>query len=131
MIHVPTAPWAHLIFDLLAWTMGMAGGFALYRWRLRATTAAIAREVGGLYFPVLVAGAAIGAWLSGSLNTMRAAEPVLSHSVAGALAGGIVAVELYKAARGIKGSTGAVFVGSFCIGIVIGRFGCLFAGLAD
>lgn len=131
MIHVPTAPWAHLVFDLLAWSSGAATGFALYRWRLRAMTEEIARKIGGGYFIALALGAACGAWLSGSLNTLRALEPLLSHSVAGALAGGIVAVEVYKAVRGIKGSTGAVFVGSFTVGVVIGRFGCLFAGLPD
>jgi len=56
---------------------------------------------------------------------------VLSHSVVGALVGAIVAVEIYKAIKGVRGSTGGVFVGSFAIGIVVGRFGCLFAGLPD
>lgn len=131
MIHVPTAPWAHLVFDLLAWSSGAATGVAIYRWRLRGMTEAIAQAVGGGYFIALAMGAAGGAWLSGTLNTMRFAEPMLSHSIAGALAGAIVGVEIYKAVRGIKGSTGGVFVGSFSVGVIIGRFGCLFAGLPD
>ena len=45
--------------------------------------------------------------------------------------GAIVGVEIYKALRGVKGSTGGVFVGSFALGVVIGRLGCFFAGLAD
>lgn len=131
MIHVPTAPWAHLAFDLLAWSAGIATGWSLYRWRLRQMTESIAAKVGGGYYAALATGAALGAWLSGSLNTMRAPDPVLSHSIAGALVGAIVGVELYKAARGIKGSTGGVFVGSFSVGVIIGRFGCFFAGLPD
>jgi phosphatidylglycerol---prolipoprotein diacylglyceryl transferase len=49
----------------------------------------------------------------------------------GALVGAIVGVEIYKALRGVRGSTGGVFVGPFALGVVIGRWGCLTAGLAD
>jgi phosphatidylglycerol:prolipoprotein diacylglycerol transferase len=92
MIHVPTAPWAHLIFDLIAWASGTAMGLILYRWQLRAMTSKIAHQVGGGYFAALAGGAATGAWLSGSLNTLRGPVPAFSHSIAGALAGAIVAV---------------------------------------
>ena len=131
LIHVPTAPWAHILFDLAAWTSGGALGFALYRWRLRGETVRVAGAVGRGYFAALVIGAVAGAWLAGSLNTLREAAPALSHSVAGALVGAIIGVEIYKAVRGIKGSTGTVFVGSFALGVVIGRWGCLFTGLSD
>ena len=40
-------------------------------------------------------------------------------------------VEAYKAWRGIKGSTGVVFVGGFAAGCAVGRWGCLFTGLPD
>jgi prolipoprotein diacylglyceryltransferase len=40
-------------------------------------------------------------------------------------------VEIYKALRGIRRSTGGPFVASFSLGVVIGRFGCLFTGLPD
>ncbi len=49
----------------------------------------------------------------------------------GALVGAIVGVEIYKRLRGIKGSTGGPFVGSFTLGVVIGRLGCFFTGLPD
>jgi prolipoprotein diacylglyceryltransferase len=55
----------------------------------------------------------------------------LGHSIAGAIAGGIVTVEIYKLATGITGSTGLPFVGPLAIGIAVGRFGCFFAGLPD
>ena len=88
-------------------------------------------QVGSGYFAALAVSAGLGAWAAGSVNTLRDAAPVLSHSVAGALAGAIIGVEAYKAVRGIKGSTGGVFVGSFTLGVVVGRWGCLFAGLPD
>jgi phosphatidylglycerol---prolipoprotein diacylglyceryl transferase len=131
VIHVPTAPWAHTVFDLAAWSAGAAVGYAIYRWRLSERARVVAGAVGPGYFVSLGLGAAAGAWLSGSFNTLRQAAPALSHSVAGALVGAIVAVELYKAMRGVRGSTGGIFVGSFATGIVVGRWGCLFAGLPD
>jgi phosphatidylglycerol---prolipoprotein diacylglyceryl transferase len=131
MIHVPTAPWAHTAFDLAAWGGGLGLSALLYRWRLRELTQDVARKVDGGYFAALVAGAIPGAWLAGSLNTLRATSPALSHSVVGALVGAIVAVEIYKRLRGVAGSTDGVFVGSFSLGVVIGRFGCFFAGLPD
>ena len=131
MIHVPTAPWAHTLFDLAAWGAGLGLGAALFRWRLRDTAERVARVTGPGYFAALAVGAGLSAWLSGSLNTMQGPAPALSHSVAGALAGAIVGVELYKRIKGIRGSTGGLFVGPFALGVVIGRWGCLFAGLPD
>jgi phosphatidylglycerol:prolipoprotein diacylglycerol transferase len=131
MIHVPTAPWAHTVFDVLAWTSGIATTFLLYRWRLREQAARIAAKVDAGYFVALGAGAIVGGWAAGSLNSLRQTTPVLSHSIAGALVGAIVCVEVYKALRGVRGSTGGVFVGSFAVGTVIGRLGCFFAGLPD
>ena len=131
MIHIPTSPAIHPVFDLAAWACGAATGYALYRWRLREAVKALAVRTGPGYFFSLTAGAVVGAWLAGSLNTLRDIAPTLSHSIAGAMAGAIVAVEIYKAVRGIKGSTGGVFVGSLAVGIIVGRFGCLFSGLPD
>jgi len=83
------------------------------------------------YFLSLALGAVAGAWLAGSFNSMRAVAAAPSHSIAGALAGGILAVEIWKRSRGIRQSTGAIFVLPICIGIIVGRLGCLFAGLPD
>jgi hypothetical protein len=117
--------------DMVAWASGLAMGAALFRWRLRDAAERVAVATGPGYFAALVLGAIPGAWLAGSLNTLQGPAPALSHSVVGALFGAIVGVEIYKAVRGIKGSTGGVFVGSFALGVVIGRWGCLFAGLPD
>jgi phosphatidylglycerol---prolipoprotein diacylglyceryl transferase len=130
-LHIATNPALHILFDLLAW--GSAGLLAhlLYRWRLKAQAARVARAAGPAYLAALAAGAIGGAWAFGSWNTAMMALPHPSHSIAGALAGGIIGVELYKLARGIKGSTGAIWVGPLALGIAVGRWGCLFAGLPD
>ena len=131
MIPVPTNPAYHLLFDALAWGSGMAVGVALYRWRLKNATAKVAEVADAGYFASLAAGAIFGAYLAGSFTFAGQAVFALAHSVAGALVGAIVAVEIYKLARGIRMSTGIVFVGPFAAGVAVGRWGCLFAGLPD
>lgn len=128
---VPSLPGIHLLFDLLGWAAGAGLGLLLYRWRLRGLAERTARAVGPGYAASLAGGAAIGAWLSGSLNTLMSTTPSLSHSVIGALAGAVAGVELYKLARGVRGSTGGLFTGPFALGIAVGRLGCLFQGLTD
>jgi prolipoprotein diacylglyceryltransferase len=130
MISIPTNPNLHILFDLLAWGSAASLGIWLYRWRLHEE-AGIATRTGRLYVVAVAIGAIAGAWGFGSWNTMLSAIPHPSHSIAGALAGAIIAVELYKWARGIRGSTGAIWVGPLALGIAVGRWGCLFAGLGD
>jgi phosphatidylglycerol:prolipoprotein diacylglycerol transferase len=103
----------------------------LYSWRLKEIAARVVARTGPYYVFALAAGAIGGAWAFGSLNTGNDPIPHASHSIAGALAGGIIAVELYKAVRGVTGSTGVIWVGPLALGIAIGRWGCLFAGLGD
>lgn len=131
MFHLPTNPAWHLVFDALAWATGAAFGVALYRWRLREITEKIARVADAGYFTCLASGAIIGAYVSGSFTFWSQGVFALAHSVAGALVGAIIGVEIYKAARGIRLSTGIVFVGPFAAGVAVGRWGCLFAGLPD
>jgi len=126
-----TDPQLHILFDLLAWGSAAVLGRFLYSWRLREAAAEVAGKTSRLYVLVLAAGAIAGAWGFGSLNTGLAEVPHFSHSIAGALAGAIVAVELYKKAAGITGSTGSIWVGPLALGIAVGRWGCLFAGLPD
>jgi hypothetical protein len=130
MIHVPTVPWAHYIGDATAWIGGaLAGRWQHRRWPAEADR--LARIAAPSYFVALALGALAGAWLLGSANSLRAPIVAPSHSIAGALAGGIVAVELWKWRHGVRGSTGGAFVLPISIGIAVGRWGCLFAGLAD
>jgi prolipoprotein diacylglyceryltransferase len=131
VIHVPTNPGFHLVFDAAAWVGGAAMARWLCRWRLEGAVSRAAGQIGPGYFAALGFGAVIGGYLTGSLVSFVGSEPVLSHSIAGVLAGAIVGVEVYKAVRGIRGSTGTAFTGALALGIVIGRWGCLFAGLPD
>lgn len=131
VIVVPTLPGIHLLFDLLGWAASAALGVVLYRWRLRGLTERTAQVTGPGYVASLVVGAAIGAWASGSLNTLMQATPTLSHSVIGALAGAVVGVEAWKLVRGVRVSTGGIFTGPFALGLVIGRLGCFFEGTGD
>ena len=128
---VPTSSHIHILFDLLAWGAALLLARTLYSWRLAEAAAGIARVTGPGYAAALAFGAIAGAWGFGSINTGVAAVPHASHSIAGGLAGAIVAVEAFKAARGIGVSTGAIWVGPLALGIAVGRWGCLFAGLPD
>jgi len=130
-LHVPTDPRLHLLFDVLAWASGGLLARFLYKWRLQGAAERVAARAGRLYVAALVVGVVAGAWGFGSLNTGLTAIPHPSHSIAGALAGGIIAVELYKLARGITGSTGTMWVGPLALGMAVGRLGCFFAGLPD
>ncbi|MBY0581872.1 MAG: prolipoprotein diacylglyceryl transferase [Sphingomonas sp.] len=130
MIVIPTAPWLHYVFDLAAWATAALGARWVFRYR-KAAVERLARQTAPSYFLALAIGAGFGAWAFGSVNSLRFAHPTLSHSIAGALAGGIVAVEVWKWRAGVRSSTGGAFVIPLCLGIMVGRIGCLFAGIAD
>ena len=108
MLAIPTAPWAHYIGDGAAWACGTLAAWAQHR-AYPAQTRRLAKVTGPGYYQVLAISALAGAWLLGSLNTVRVGLAP-SHSIAGALAGGIFGVELWKWRQGIRGSTGGAFV---------------------
>jgi len=130
MIPVPTHPAAHYVGDVAAWVAAaLAARWQHRRWPDDAR--ALSRVVKPSYFIALGVGAIIGAWAIGSANSLRGLIAAPSHSIAGALAGGIVAVELWKAIHKVRASTGGALVLPICVGIIVGRFGCFFAGLPD
>src|SRR5262249_60623476 len=53
------------------------------------------------------------------------------RSILGAMVGGVIVAEIYKAIFGVRGSTGAVLVLPLAVAIAIGRIGCFLAGLPD
>ncbi|MFL5237509.1 MAG: prolipoprotein diacylglyceryl transferase family protein [Rhizomicrobium sp.] len=122
----------HTIFDLLAWASAGAAGWWIGRrgWLAGFSTRPQFKDDPS-YFIVLALGALLAAVLFGSINLGLGSFWTLGHSIAGAIAGGVIAVEIYKWVRGIRGSTGLPLVGPLALGIAIGRFGCFFAGLPD
>jgi phosphatidylglycerol:prolipoprotein diacylglycerol transferase len=121
----------HSLFDFLAWFAA-----ALVAWRIRragwlAQTRHLTLTDHPGYFIALSLGAIAGAFGFGSLNLDLAGQSLVGHSIAGAIFGGIVAVELFKLADGITGSTGLRLVAPLALGIAVGRWGCFFAGLPD
>jgi phosphatidylglycerol---prolipoprotein diacylglyceryl transferase len=120
----------HTLFDALAALSSLTMTVIVYRWRLSA--AALKIEHAGVgYVVALVAGAAIGGFGFGSLNLLISGEAGVARSIVGALAGAIAAIEVFKKVRGIKGSTGLIFVPAFATTVIVGRWGCFFAGLED
>ena len=120
----------HVLFDAIAATAAAAMTVACYVWRLKDAAARIDQAGFGYAF-ALVAGAALGGFAAGTANLWLSGEPGMARSIVGALAGGIIAIELFKRARGITGSTGIIFVPAFCTSVAIGRWGCFFSGLTD
>jgi len=118
----------HVIFDIAAWlAAGIAG---LWLSRIRGLTFP-SQSTELRYLAVLVFSAGLGAYLFGTLNLWLSGVPGIARSVEGALAGGIVGIELYKWRNGIALRTGARFALPLAIGIAVGRIGCFLAGLGD
>jgi phosphatidylglycerol:prolipoprotein diacylglycerol transferase len=120
----------HTVFDFLAWLSAWAMSvFVARAGYLDGVRRTPVRDPG--YFIALGLGAIAGALVFGSSNMTLAGMWQIGHSIAGAIAGGVVAVEIFKWWNGIRGSTGSQFVAPLAIGIAVGRWGCFFAGLPD
>ncbi|UWU92461.1 prolipoprotein diacylglyceryl transferase [Bradyrhizobium sp. CB1015] len=117
----------HTLFDILAWLAAAAAVYWLSRRGLQFPAQSFALP----YIAALVFGAGLGAYLFGSANLWLSGQSGIARSVEGALAGGIVAIELYKWSAGVTVRTGARFALPLALGIAIGRIGCYFAGLDD
>ncbi|MBI3982040.1 MAG: prolipoprotein diacylglyceryl transferase [Gemmatimonadetes bacterium] len=120
----------HTGFDILAALVAFGTSWAAYRRRL-ADAGRILIQAGPGYPFTLLIGAAVGGFALGTINLTLSDQPGIGRSILGALLGGIVAVEVYKLTRGIRGSTGLIFVPAFCTSVVVGRLGCFLAGLED
>src|SRR5262249_20390703 len=118
----------HGAFDLLAWLT--AGAAAIWLTRIeRVTFPAVTTDLP--YLAAILLGAGSGAYLFGSANMWLSGVPGVGRSIEGAVAGGVIAVELYKRAAGIGTRTGARFALPLAVGVAVGRIGCYLAGLDD
>ncbi len=122
----------HVIFDLLAWTVAalIARAIGAKRW-LAGVSQRRTPFTDPYYFIALGLGAIAGALLFGSANLELAGMLAPGHSIAGALVGGIAAVEVYKWRQGVRVSTGVALVAPLAAGIAVGRIGCFLSGLPD
>ena len=140
MIPIGSHPAWHPVFETLAYV----AGFAVYR-RARAREGDIVDEpqrwtvLAAAAVGALVGCRALGlaeqwptvleAWRTGRMGAL-----VLSpggKTIVGGLLGGWLAVEIAKKLSGIERRTGDLFALPLCVGIAVGRVGCLLAGLAD
>jgi phosphatidylglycerol---prolipoprotein diacylglyceryl transferase len=121
----------HLVFDLLSSVLAFAATLLTYRFAPKGTFAVVNAAVGPGYVVALVLGAVCGGYGFGTLNLAVSGVPGLGRSTLGALAGAIAGVEGFKAVRGIKRSTGLIFVIGFSTSIAVGRIGCFLAGMED
>jgi prolipoprotein diacylglyceryltransferase len=119
----------HTIFDVIAWA---AAGLSIY-WVTRRAGAPFPASPAGdwHYIAVLVFGAGVGAVAFGTANLWLSQQSGLARSIEGAIAGGILAVELYKRSANITVRTGARFALPLAVGVAVGRIGCYLAGLDD
>ncbi len=128
-------PWLHFVFEALAYLVGVR----LFWWQRRRNASTLDEQAMAWVLVGAVLGAALGSKLGfylerpdliaerwGHLDQFLAGKTVL-----GGFLGGVVGVELAKARQGLKSSTGDGFVAPMAVGLMLGRLGCFFAGLAD
>lgn len=119
-----------MVFDLLSAGLSFAVTALCWRLWLKPQTARI-EALGQSYALALLAGAVLGGYGAGTLNLYLSGSPAIGRSILGALCGATLAIELYKARRGIRGSTGIIFVPAFATSVTVGRIGCFLSGLSD
>jgi prolipoprotein diacylglyceryltransferase len=119
----------HLVFETLAYF----AAFRVYLWLRKRRGDAI--EDGERWW--VIAGAAVGAVLGSKLlywfedprltlaNWNAPSFLMSGKTIVGALIGGLIAVEWTKRRIGVVQRTGDLFAIPLCIGIAIGRMGCL------
>lgn len=118
----------HSIFDLLASALAFQALRLAHQHWLAGVDLPAFRPAYGI---ALVIGALVGAYGLGTANLWLSGLPGVGRSILGALCGAVAAIEGYKAASGVKGSTGLIFVPAFCVAVIVGRIGCFLAGLPD
>jgi len=119
----------HAAFDALAWIA--AGAAALWLKRSGRVLFPVPQQLRLRYLAALVFGAGVGAVAFGSANMWLSGISGVARSIEGAVAGGVVAIELYKRMAGITLRTGARFALPFAVGVAVGRIGCFLSGLDD
>jgi prolipoprotein diacylglyceryltransferase len=121
----------HGIFEALGWLAAIGAFWWTKRRYFETDALPLAPREYPIYLLLLWVGAVAGAYALGSANLALGGVAGTARSILGAILGGILVAEPYKVLRGIRGSTGAVFVLPLAAAIGVGRIGCFLAGLAD
>ena len=140
MIPIGSHPAWHPVMETLAY----ASGFAVFRWLRGRQGDVVAESQRWTVLAAAAVGALAGSRLLGiaeqwptvmeAWRSGRLWELLLSpggKTIVGGLLGGWMGVEAMKKLSGLRRRTGDLFVLPLCVGIAVGRVGCLVAGLAD
>jgi prolipoprotein diacylglyceryltransferase len=140
MIPIGSHPAWHPVFETLAY----AAGFAVYRWNRARQGDVVAEPQRWTVLAAAAMGALVGSRVLGiaeqgptvvqAWQSRRMIELLVSpggKTIVGGLLGGWLGVEIAKKISGIKRRTGDLFALPLCVGIAVGRLGCLISGLAD
>lgn len=140
MIPVGSHPGWHPVFETLAY----GAGYAVFRHDRDRKGDVVAEPQRWTVLAAAAVGALVGsrllglaeqwptvldAWRSGHLFGLLLSPG--GKTIVGGLLGGWLAVEVVKRLSGIRKRTGDLFALPLCVGIAVGRVGCLLAGLAD
>ena len=135
MFHFSPHPGLHPVFE----TVGYALGFGAYKAARRHAGDVLEERQRWSVIAAAMVGALIGSRVLGVLEQAPRAPIALAQfitpgggkTIVGGLLGGWIAVEIVKKIEGIRTRTGDLFALPLCLGIAVGRIGCLLAGLAD
>jgi phosphatidylglycerol---prolipoprotein diacylglyceryl transferase len=140
MIPIGSHPAWHPVMETLAY----ASGFAVFRWLRRRQGDVVAEAQRWTLLAAAAVGALAGSRLLGiaeqwptvieAWKSGRFLELMLlpgGKTIVGGLLGGWLGVLAAKKSSGIQKRAGDLFALPLCVGIAVGRVGCLLAGLAD
>ena len=133
-MHLTSHPVLHTIFEALGYTVG----YQLYRRNRKRAGDFLHDEQRWLIIAAAAIGGLIGSRSLGLLEQIPLSQ-ITWHTlllsggktIVGGLLGGWIGVEVAKRLRGIRSRTGDLFAVPLCIGIAVGRVGCLLAGVPD
>ena len=126
---------AHIVLEAIAYFVG----FRLYLRSRRQSGDALPDSTRWTVIAAAAVGAVVGSKLlywaedpaATAANWLNPDYLLGGKTIVGGLVGGLVAVELAKRVVGERRSSGDLFALPLCVGIAVGRLGCLIAGPGD